>query len=151
MWVLIYIFSYSVSPAATTDKAEWRLVPSVVFQEFSSEERCKEAKSKIEATLKQAGDQLRNGLEDLRKVGTADPSQIVIAYSVECLPCPMETRSALERHVVAAGTLRYNASAGCRGNMTDVHANSFFRRLCSNAACDVAGPSTAGATMDVLC
>ena len=86
MWVLIYIFSYSISPAATTDKGEWRLRPSVVFQEFSSEERCKDAKSKIEATLKQAGDKLRSGLDDLRKVGTADPSQIIIAYSVECLP-----------------------------------------------------------------
>jgi hypothetical protein len=86
MWVLIYIFSYSVSPAATTDKAEWRLLPSVVFQEFSSEERCKDAKSKIETTLKQAGDGLRSGLEDLRKVGTANPAQIIIAYSVECLP-----------------------------------------------------------------
>ena len=69
MWVLIYIFSYSVSPAATTDKVEWRLVPSVVFQEFSSEERCQVAKSKIEVTLKQAGDKLRSGLDDLRKVG----------------------------------------------------------------------------------
>jgi len=86
MWVLIYIFSYSVSPAATADKAEWRLLPSVVFQEFSNEERCKDAKSKIETTLKQAGDKLRSGLEDLKKTGTADPSQIIIAYSVECLP-----------------------------------------------------------------
>jgi hypothetical protein len=86
MWVLIYIFSYSVSPAATTDKAEWRLLPSVVFQEFSSEERCKEAKSRIETTLKQAGDRLKSGLNDLRKVGAADPSQIIIAYSVECVP-----------------------------------------------------------------
>jgi hypothetical protein len=86
MWVLIYIFSYSVSPAATTDKAEWRLVPSVVFQEFSSEARCKDAKSKIEVTLKQAGDSLRRGLDDLRKVGAADPTQIIIAYSVECVP-----------------------------------------------------------------
>lgn len=86
MWVLIYIFSYSVSPAATNDRAEWRLVPSVVFQEFSSEERCNEAKSRIEATLKEAGDRLRSGLDDLKKVGQADPSQIIIAYSVECVP-----------------------------------------------------------------
>jgi hypothetical protein len=86
MWVLIYIFSYSVSPAATADKAEWRLLPSVVFQEFTSEGRCNDAKSKIETTLKQAGDKLRSGLEDLKKVGRADPDQIIIAYSVECLP-----------------------------------------------------------------
>ena len=86
MWILIYIFSYSVSPAATNDRAEWRLGPSVVFQEFTSEERCKDAKSKIEATLKQAGDRLRSGLDDLRKVGQADPSQIIVAYSVECVP-----------------------------------------------------------------
>ena len=86
MWVLIYIFSYSVNPAATTDKAEWRLGPNVVFQEFSNEKRCKDAKSKIEITLKQAGDRLKAGLDDLKKAGAADPSQIIIAYNVECLP-----------------------------------------------------------------
>jgi hypothetical protein len=86
MWVLIYIFSYSVSPAATNDRAEWRLVPSVVFQEFSKEKRCRDAKSKIEATLKQAGDRLKSGMDDLKKAGTGDPSQIIIAYNVECLP-----------------------------------------------------------------
>ena len=62
VWVLVYIFSYSVSPAATNDKAEWRLIPSVVFQEFSSEKRCQDAKSTIEGTLKHAGDRLRSGL-----------------------------------------------------------------------------------------
>jgi len=86
MWVLIYIFSFSISPAATVERAEWRLLPNVVFQEFSNEERCKVAKSKIETTLKQAGDKLRSGLEDLKQVGKADPSQIIVAYSVECLP-----------------------------------------------------------------
>ena len=86
MWVLIYIFSYSVSPAATNDKSEWRLVPSVVFQEFSNEKRCKDAKSKIEITLKQAGDRLKGGLDDLKKAGAADPTQIIIAYDVMCLP-----------------------------------------------------------------
>ena len=86
MWVLIYIFSYSVSPAATNDKAEWRLFPNVVFQEFSSEQRCKDAKSTIETTLKHAGDKLRSGLNDLQKAGAADPAQIIIAYNVECLP-----------------------------------------------------------------
>jgi hypothetical protein len=40
MWILMYVFSYSVSPAATDDKTEWRLLPTVVFQEFSNEERC---------------------------------------------------------------------------------------------------------------
>ena len=29
---------------------------------------------------------LRSGLEDLKKVGAADPSQIIIAYNVECVP-----------------------------------------------------------------
>jgi hypothetical protein len=86
LWVLIYIFSYSVSPAATNDKAEWRLVPNLAFQEFSSEERCKDAKSRIEATLKHAGDRLRGGLNELQKAGAADPAQIIIAYSVECVP-----------------------------------------------------------------
>ena len=86
MWVLIYIFSYSVSPAATSDQAEWRLLPSVVFQGFSSEERCRAAKSKIEDSLKEAGTKLRSGLDDLKQAGGPDPSQIIIAYNVECLP-----------------------------------------------------------------
>jgi hypothetical protein len=86
MWVLIYIFSYSVSPAATNDRAEWRLLPTVVFQEFSSEERCVAAKLKIETTLKEAGTRLRSGLDDLKRAGAADPAQIIIAYDVDCLP-----------------------------------------------------------------
>ena len=86
MWVLMYVFSYSVSPAATNDRAEWRLLPTVVFQEFTSEERCKAAKSTLEASLSQAGARLKSGLEDLKSLGKADPSQIIIAYNVECLP-----------------------------------------------------------------
>ena len=86
MWVLIYIFSYSISPAATNDKSDWRLHPNVVFQEFSSEERCKHAKSSIEGTLKEAGDRLKTGLDDLKRAGAADPAQIIIAYNVECVP-----------------------------------------------------------------
>ena len=86
MWILMYVFSYSVSPAATNDKAEWRLLPTVVFQEFSSEERCKSAKSSLEASLKEAGSKLRSGLEDLKSIGKGDPAQIIIAFNVECLP-----------------------------------------------------------------
>jgi len=86
MWVLMYVFSYSISPAATNDREEWRLLPTVVFQEFSSEERCRAAKSTLEASLSQAGARLRSGLEDLKSLGKADPSQIIIAYNVECLP-----------------------------------------------------------------
>ena len=86
MWVLIYIFSYSVSPTATDDRAEWRLAPSVVFQEFSSEKRCEDAKSKIESSLKQAGGRLKGALDEMKRVGQADPNQIIIAYSVECVP-----------------------------------------------------------------
>ena len=86
MWVLIYVFSYSVSPAATNDRAEWRLTPTVVFQEFSNEARCKAAKTSIESTLKDAGTKLKSGLEDLKRAGAAEPGQIIIAYNVECLP-----------------------------------------------------------------
>ncbi|WP_426608767.1 hypothetical protein [Bradyrhizobium sp. McL0616] len=86
MWVLMYVFSYSVSPAATNDKAEWRLLPTVVFQEFSNEQRCRKAKATLEASLSEAGEKLRKGLEDLRSLGKADPAQIIIAYNVECLP-----------------------------------------------------------------
>jgi hypothetical protein len=86
MWVLMYVFSYSVSPAATNDKAEWRLFPNVVFQEFSNEDRCKAAKSTLEGSLKDAGARLRSDLNDLKSMGQADPSQIIIAYKVECLP-----------------------------------------------------------------
>ncbi|MEQ1955810.1 hypothetical protein [Mesorhizobium sp. CN2-181] len=86
MWILMYVFSYSVDPAATNDRAEWRLVPTVVFQEFSNEERCMAAKAKLEGSLKEAGEKLRTGLEDLKSTGGADPAQIIIAYNVECLP-----------------------------------------------------------------
>ena len=86
MWVLMYAFSYSVSPAATSDRAEWRLQPTVVFQEFSNEERCKAAKVTLETSLKDAGSKLRAGLDDLKSIGKADPAQIIIAYNVECLP-----------------------------------------------------------------
>jgi hypothetical protein len=86
MWVLMYVFSYSVSPAATNDSTEWRLRPNVVFQEFSNEDRCKAAKATLEASLKDAGARLRSGLEDLKSLGKADPAQIIVAYNVECLP-----------------------------------------------------------------
>jgi hypothetical protein len=86
VWVLMYVFSYSVSPAATSDRAEWRLLPTVVFQEFSNEHRCKAAKSSLESSLREAGDKLKSGLEDLKSIGKADPAQIIIAFNVECLP-----------------------------------------------------------------
>ena len=86
MWVLMYVFSYSISPAATNDRAEWRLLPTVVFQEFTSEERFKSAKSAPEGSLQEAGTRLRSGLEDLKALGKADPAQVIIAYNVECLP-----------------------------------------------------------------
>jgi hypothetical protein len=86
MWILMYVFSYSVSPAATNDRAEWRLLPTVVFQEFSNEERCNAAKSKLEGSLAGAGARLRSGLEDLKSLGKADPTQIIIAFSVDCVP-----------------------------------------------------------------
>jgi hypothetical protein len=86
MWVLMYVFSFSVSPAATNDRAEWRLLPTVVFQEFSNEERCKAAKAALEGSLKEAGAKLKSGLEDLKSIGKADPAQIIIAFNVECLP-----------------------------------------------------------------
>jgi hypothetical protein len=68
------------------DKAEWRLLPTVVFQEFSNEERCRAAKSTLEGSLKEAGAKLKSGLEDLKSLGKADPEQIIIAFNVECLP-----------------------------------------------------------------
>jgi hypothetical protein len=86
MWILMYVFSYSVSPVATNDRAEWRLLPTVVFQEFSNEERCRVAKATLEGSLKDAGDKLKSGLEDLKSLGKADPAQIIIAFNVECLP-----------------------------------------------------------------
>ena len=86
MWVLMYVFSYSVNPVATNDRAEWRILPNVVFQEFSTEQRCRAAKEKLEGSLKDAGTKLRSGLEDLKSLGKADPAQIIIAYNVECLP-----------------------------------------------------------------
>jgi hypothetical protein len=67
MWLLMYVFSYSVSPAATNDKAEWRLIPTVVFQEFSNEERGRAAKSALEGSLKEAGAKLKSGFGRLEE------------------------------------------------------------------------------------
>ena len=58
----------------------------MVFQEFSNEERCRAAKSKLEDSLKEAGARLKSGLEDLKSIGQGDPKQIIIAFNVECLP-----------------------------------------------------------------
>jgi hypothetical protein len=94
MWILMYVFSYSVSPAATNDMAEWRLLlPTVVFQEFSNEERCRTAKSTLEGSLKEAGAKLKSGLGDLKTIGKADPAQIIIAFNAECL-AEIEIKSA---------------------------------------------------------
>lgn len=86
MWVLMYVFSYSVSPIATSDRAEWRLLPTVVFQEFTSEDRCRAAKSALEGSLKDAGTRLKSALDELQLVGKAGPKEIIVAYNVECLP-----------------------------------------------------------------
>jgi hypothetical protein len=86
MWILMYVFSYSVNPAATNDRSEWRLRPTVVFQEFTSEKRCTAAKARLEESLKEAGARLKAGLQDLKSTGNADPAQVIIAYNVECLP-----------------------------------------------------------------
>ncbi|MET4040331.1 hypothetical protein ABIC03_002022 [Bradyrhizobium sp. RT6a] len=75
-----------VPAAATNDGAEWRLLPTVVFQGFSNEKVCNTAKSKLEGSLKEAGTKLRSGLEDLKSLGKADPAQIIIAFNVECVP-----------------------------------------------------------------
>ena len=82
----MYVFSYSINPAATNDRADWRIQPTVVFQEFSSEKRCRVAKSKLDNTFKEAGAKLRKGVEDLKAVGKLDPAQFIIAFEVECLP-----------------------------------------------------------------
>ena len=38
-------------------------------QEFTSEGRCKAAKSSLEGSLKEAGAKLKSGLEDLKSIG----------------------------------------------------------------------------------
>lgn len=86
MWVLMYVFSYSVSPIATSNRAEWRLLPNVVFQEFTTEDRCRSAKSKLEGSLSEAGTKLKSALGELQIVGKAGAKEIIVAYNVECLP-----------------------------------------------------------------
>jgi len=73
-------------PGCHKRQGEWRLLPTVVFQEFSNEKRCKTAKSTLEGSLKGAGAKLKSGLEDLKSIGKGDPAQIIIAFNVECLP-----------------------------------------------------------------
>jgi len=86
MWVLMFVFSYSVNPVATSDRAEWRLSPTVVFQEFSSEERCNSAKSKLEGSLREAKTRLKSSFDELQIVGKVSPTEIIVVYNVECLP-----------------------------------------------------------------
>jgi hypothetical protein len=86
MWILMYVFSYSVNPAVAVDRSEWRLQPTVVFQEFSNEKRCNAAKAKLEDNFKIAGEKLKRGFEDLRKIGKIGSEEIIIAYNVDCLP-----------------------------------------------------------------
>ena len=61
-------------------------LPTVVFQEFSNEERCVAAKAKLEESLSEAGAKLKSGLEDLKSMGLGDPAQLIVAFNVECLP-----------------------------------------------------------------
>ncbi len=87
MWILMYVFSYSVSPAATTDQGRMEAPPNgACLQEFTNEERCRSAKSKLEDSLKEAGAKMKSGLEDLKSIGKGGPEQIIIAFDVECLP-----------------------------------------------------------------
>ncbi|SFB73183.1 hypothetical protein SAMN05428997_101518 [Bosea sp. CRIB-10] len=79
------VFSYSVSPIATSDRAEWRFQPTVIFQEFSNEDRCRAAKSKLEGSLKEAGEKLKSALNDHQFVGHISPKDIIFAYNVECI------------------------------------------------------------------
>ncbi len=58
----MYVFSISVNPVASNDRAEWRLMPTVVFQEFSSRRSMQSG----QVSLKEAGTKLKSGLEDLR-------------------------------------------------------------------------------------
>ena len=51
--VRLLLFSQSRQPQTTGRNG--RLLPTVVFQEFSNEERCNTAKSKFESSLKEAG------------------------------------------------------------------------------------------------
>jgi len=86
MWILMYVFSYSVSPAATNDRTNWRIQPAVVFQEFTNEERCLSARLKLNESLKEAGEKIKAGLDQLKLAGAGGPSQVIIAYNVECIP-----------------------------------------------------------------
>jgi hypothetical protein len=40
--------------------------------------------SKLEDSLEDARAKLKSGLNDLKRVGAADPGQIIIAYNIEC-------------------------------------------------------------------
>ena len=105
MWVLMYVFSYSVSPAATTDKADWRLLPTVVFQEFTSEERCRMAKTTLESSLKDAGTKLRTSMEDLKRIGGYEVLQEYVAddYQVAKYIAGLGKKTYLSGAVVGTG------------------------------------------------
>lgn len=85
MWILMYVFSYSMNPIATSQQSDWRLSPNVVFQEFSSEARCQSAKLKLDSSLKDVSSKFKASLEELKIIGAGGPKDIIITYNVECI------------------------------------------------------------------
>jgi hypothetical protein len=84
MWVLVVIYSYAVTASAQIPTSEWTVRPTVTVQEFSTQNRCQAAKTKIDATMQQTVDQMEQALRDLRAVDGAR-KQHVFAHTVECL------------------------------------------------------------------
>ena len=71
MWIIDDVFSYSVSPAATNNRAEWRLLPTVVFQEFSTKNDAGRLNLRLKEVYGMPGEKLRSGMEDLKAIGKA--------------------------------------------------------------------------------
>jgi hypothetical protein len=72
MWVLMYVFSYSVSPAATTTGRNGGSARNSRMK--------RDTGSSAGAATK-----VKSGLEDLKSIGKGDPAQISVAFNVECL------------------------------------------------------------------
>jgi len=112
MWVLIY---------ERPGGLDWRLRPTVIFQEFSNEERCGAGKLTLESSLKDAGAKLRGGLEDPKSIGEADPStdhrRLQSGMLTEIKPALNERRSRMSEAsdaIILRGLNEHGKSTGGR-------------------------------------
>jgi hypothetical protein len=85
MWVLVYVFAFNVMPSTQMATGEWRMNPTVIFQEFTSQASCNAVRDSIAATLKDSVSFAQSMLGDLRASGITG-NNVTLTFNVECFP-----------------------------------------------------------------